>query len=150
LKFFGTGAVLGIATMAATISVTPMLFTEVASSTTFRSLLGTLLLLSALKLLFEASFFGHLLDKQQGDLKRTALLMMGELRQLTTFRFIAGALGGIASPGALLLSKAQAGTAGAVSFSLLSLLLLLLGELLERLLFFMAVSAPRMPGSIGK
>ena len=83
-----------------------------------------------------------------GDLKRTALLLYGELRTLTQFRFLCGVLGGILLPLALLtgLSPSLAGQAFAGSF--LGLICLLAGEIIERMTFFSALSAPRMPGGL--
>ena len=107
-----------------------------------------LALITLIKLAGEASVFFHLRDRQQGDLKRTALLLSGDLRKMTQFRFLLGALGGVFLPLALLtgLSSANAGQALAGSF--LGLLCLLAGEMIERMTFFAALSAPRMPGGL--
>jgi Fe-S-cluster-containing dehydrogenase component/DMSO reductase anchor subunit len=107
-----------------------------------------LALITLIKLGGEASIFFHLRDRQQGDLKRTALLLYGELRTLTQFRLLFGVLGGILLPLALLtgLSPSLAGQAFAGSF--LGLICLLAGEIIERMTFFSALSAPRMPGGL--
>jgi len=107
-----------------------------------------LALITLIKLGGEASIFFHLRDRQQGDLKRTALLLCGDLRTLTQFRFLLGVLGGILFPLALLtgLSSSLAGQVLAGSF--LGLTCLLAGEIIERMTFFSALSAPRMPGGL--
>jgi hypothetical protein len=104
------------------------------------------------KLLFEGLVFTHLAQKRHTPLKRTALLMTGELSLTTLKRFFLGAVGGIVAPGLLLAEDAVAGPDGfnplyIGGVVMLSLASLLIGELLERYLFFTAVVAPKMPGS---
>ena len=112
-------------------------------------LLGQGLLLSiAAKLLFEASLFLHLLDHRSSPMKRSALLMAGVLSNVTLVRFASALLGGLVMP-LMLLSESgsqflQSGTG--IVMTLLLFVGCLCGELLERYLFFAAVSAPRMPG----
>ena len=99
------------------------------------------------KLAFEASIFRYLLRRQNSPLKRSALLMSGELSNITLARFACGILGGLLMPAFLLNHQSQ-------PLHTLSLLIIvtflfvanLAGELLERYLFFSAVAAPRMPG----
>lgn len=150
VKFFGTAASLGFATMAATTCLTAQLFPQADLSGGFRTLVTWFALASLAKLLFEASMFRHLFDKQQGDLKRTALLMTRNLRDVTSWRFLLGAVGGVLLPGLLFLTGATPGATSSLVVCCLALLLTLSGEFLERTLFFTAVSAPRMPGSVGK
>ena len=88
-------------------------------------------------------------------MKRTAKLMRGELGKLTFFRFLFGAVGGIALP--MLFSvfvdphapRIEIGGA-ALLIATVGTLCLVLGELAERSLFFMAAASPKMPGAIGK
>jgi formate dehydrogenase iron-sulfur subunit len=150
LKFFGTAAVLGLSTMSATTSVTARITGSQDLGATFRVLLAWFVGISAAKLIYEAGMFRHLLDKQQGDLKRTALLMTRDLKEVTIWRFILGAIGGIILPGLVLLVESPPASTAAIAITCLSTLFMLGGELLERTLFFTAVSAPRMPGAIGK
>jgi formate dehydrogenase iron-sulfur subunit len=107
-----------------------------------------LALLTLVKLAGEASVFCHLRDHQQGDLKRTALLLWGDLRTLTQLRFVLGMVGGVLLPLALLTQLSPSSLVQGLVGSLLSLLCLLSGELLERMTFFAALSAPRMPGGL--
>jgi DMSO reductase anchor subunit len=150
LKFFGTAGILGLSTMTATTSVTARITGSQDLGGTFRVLLAWLLGVSAAKLIYELGMFRHLLDKQQGDLKRTALLMTRDLKEVTIWRFILGTIGGIILPGLILLSLSPPASTAAIAITCLSTLFMLGGELLERTLFFTAVSAPRMPGAIGK
>ncbi len=150
LKFLGTAAMLGLAAMILTTAITARFTPDYDLTAGFRLLLTWLLGFSVAKLAYEAGIFIHLFDKQQGDLKRTALLMKGELRETTGWRFAAGTLGGVALPGVLLLATPNPATGGALLLVSLSFVLLVAGELLERVLFFTAVSAPRMPGAVGK
>ena len=107
-----------------------------------------LLLLTLIKLGGEASVFLHLGDAQQGDLKRSALLLWGDLRYLTQARFLLGAFGGLFLPLMLLTTLTPSSQGQAFVGSLLSLICLLIGETLERMTFFTALSAPRMPGGL--
>jgi len=150
LKFFGTAAILGVGTMAATTSATAFVIGAQDLSATMSHLCTWFIALVVLKLLYEAGMFRHLLDKQQGDLKRTALLMTRDLKEVTRWRFILGFVGGVGLPSLILLSKSTADSVGALVLCTVALGLTMLGELLERTLFFTAVSAPRMPGAIGK
>ncbi len=150
LKFIGSAAVLGLGTMAATSALASFVASSPAQVGILRQLLMWMAGLSAAKMAYEASMFFHLLDKQQGDMKRTALLMKTELSDLTTLRFVAGVLGGIVLPLLLLLVGPAHDSIGTLIATLAALALSTSGELLERILFFAAVSAPRMPGSVGK
>ena len=104
--------------------------------------------LTLLKLAGEASVLLHLRDHQQGDLKRTALLLWGDLRPLTVWRFFLGGLGGGLLPLALLTNLEPDSQWAALVGSLISFLALLGAEFIERVTFFSALSAPRMPGSL--
>lgn len=105
--------------------------------------------ITALKLLHEAVIFRHLRDADYTPLKRTAVLMSDHLHQATLARFAVGAIGGIALPAVL---AAKPGGESDVIFTCLALgavfALTLIGELLERYLFFAAVVAPKMPGTV--
>lgn len=151
LKFFGTAVVLGIATLTAAASLAGLLTGERALSVAGQELQAWLIASAALKLAYEASLFLHLWDKQQGDLKRSAMLMSGPLRRLTQARFVLGGLGGLLLPLlARTLEAHQAPLSLLLGLSVASLFALLGGELCERTLFFQAMSAPRMPGGVGK
>ena len=101
-----------------------------------------------LKLAGEASALLHLRDKQQNDLKRSALLLVGELLPITRARFALGLVGGVACPALIAVVAAHGVSTGVVVCGVLALLLTVAGELLERLTFFSAMSAPKMPGGL--
>ncbi len=108
-----------------------------------------LLCVGAAKLLFDLSLFRHLADRRTTSLKRSALLMIGPLSNVSLARFAAGALGGVVMP--LLLLSSQSDEFARSSLLILVTLLFtacLAGELLERYLFFAAASPPRMPGGL--
>ena len=77
----------------------------------FRELGLTLALASAIKLGFELSILRHVHDRHHSVLKRSALLMVRDLRRVTLARFICGALGGVVLPalGVLLIAPRAAG-----------------------------------------
>ncbi|MGH7127368.1 MAG: dimethyl sulfoxide reductase anchor subunit family protein, partial [Planctomycetaceae bacterium] len=103
--------------------------------------------LAACKLAFESLVVRHLRDRQHTALKRTALLMTGELSRVTFARFGLGLIGGALLPVLLL-------TADAAEFSFQAAVVVaafaavFAGELLERYLFFTAVVRRKMPGSL--
>jgi formate dehydrogenase iron-sulfur subunit len=152
-RFFATTLLLGL-------SLTLLVFAGAATAGEpvpgyiLAGLYGALVAVAVFKLLHEASIFSHLRTNQVSDLKRTAMLMRGELAKLTFFRFLLGVVGGIALP--LLFSvfvdprapRIEIGGAALVIASL-STVCLVLGEFAERSLFFMAAASPKMPGAIG-
>ena len=108
---------------------------------------------SSAKLLFEASLFRHLAVRSTTSLKRTARLMTGALASVTMARFAAGLLGGLAMPALLLLSRVPTSPEHGQDLVFVVLVGMLFaaclaGELLERYLFFAAVAAPKMPGTM--
>jgi formate dehydrogenase iron-sulfur subunit len=107
-----------------------------------------LMLCVGVELAFELSIFLHLRDKQHSELKRSALLLAGELRKHGELRLIAAGAGGLLLPLAVIGSVGAAVNVSTLVYALLSLALLTAGELIERTLFFTAVSAPRMPGAV--
>jgi formate dehydrogenase iron-sulfur subunit len=129
-KFFLTAAVLGLATTIVT--------TYAAGLTPARMLSELVIVASAIKATGEATLFMHLRDRRQTALKRTALLSANDLRVWTVCRFAAIAVGGLLLPFA----------GGSLGIAIASLVLLVVGELLERTLFFAASSSQGMPGGV--
>jgi formate dehydrogenase iron-sulfur subunit len=148
-KFFGTSAVLGLATTHALIEVGQALAAgpPATDGPLIRWLLFGLMATSAVKLLTEGSLLRHLRDRQHTVRKRVARLMVGDLRRATLARFVCGAIGGLLLPG---MAIAQGDTRlGAHALSaVVGLGFLLVGEMLERRLFFQAAPASRMPGAL--
>lgn len=152
-KFVLTAAVLGIASTLVVIFVLNLTVNSAATNLLLAQagplLSKALIAASAIKLTFEASIFRYLLRRQNSPLKRSALLMSGELSSVTLARFACGLLGGILMP--LFLLNHQTQPVQNLTLSLIVIILFiacLAGELLERYLFFSAVAAPRMPGVI--
>lgn len=150
IKFFATTWVLGLGLSLLVFTIASAL--GVASdAATLSSMLGALALGMTFKLVVEASVFSHLRHKQHTDLKRTALLLRGELGRLSWARFALGIGGGLVMPLLMVIDMGSGTTGGyaPVVLSGLGLLALVAGELIERSLFFMAVAHPRMPGAVG-
>ena len=150
-KFALTSAVLGLATiLSGTFAVAVLSGGPLSAELIVFGRKGAqgLAALTLLKLAGEASILFHLRDHQQGDLKRTALLLWGDLRPLTLWRFFLGGLGGVLLPLALLTNLAPDGLWAALCGSLVGLPALLAAEMIERTTFFSALSAPRMPGGM--
>ncbi|MDB5386722.1 MAG: putative anaerobic reductase component [Planctomycetaceae bacterium] len=117
-----------------------------------RVLCGCLVLLGGIKMLFEASVFRHLLARQLTPLKRTAMLMQGDLARVTLQRFFCGLAGCVVLPAILLVmsrtdSQQSVSPRFVVAATVCSLGFAFLGEVLERYLFFTSVIAPKMPGT---
>lgn len=104
---------------------------------------------SVIKLLWELGIFSHLRSRRLTDLKRSALLLKGDLKNALSLRVLIGALGGVLMPLLLVatLDAPAPDTTSLLVVATLAWLLLLGGEIVERILFFQAVSAPKMPGA---
>jgi DMSO reductase anchor subunit len=143
-KFLATAVILGLATTIVTFRASSAGLSDPPSVERFVGLLSRLLVAaSVLKLLTEVAFLRHVRDRRHDDAKRSALLMTRDLRSYTIARFVALVVGG-----AILPLCHVAASAGALGLAVASLALLVLGELLERKLFFAAVAPPGMPGGV--
>jgi DMSO reductase anchor subunit len=100
------------------------------------------------KILGEAALFRHLRDRPLTELRRTALLLWGDLHGWLVVRLAAGVSGGVLLPLILWASWTQPDPSlpASIGLSLAMVVLVLVGELAERWTFFTAVSSPRMPG----
>jgi Fe-S-cluster-containing dehydrogenase component/DMSO reductase anchor subunit len=148
-KFFGTTILLGAAVILFVTTLQGLLYPAVAANGTYQQLTAFLskwlITVSALKLAMEVSVFRHLLQKHSASMKETALLLSGELAEISTARFLAGAIGGVLLPMAFLVQRPAPGIA-TLGVTIWMMLFVILGELLERYLFFTAVVPERMPG----
>jgi formate dehydrogenase iron-sulfur subunit len=151
IRFFGSTIILGSATVLFLTTMQAWLSRSVAAHGAYFELTHwlsrILVIATVLKLVFEARVLRHVLERDWSPEKRTALLLTGELRELSTARLLAGLIGGLFMPLALLLRHPAPGLA-TLGVTLWLLLFVVASELLERHLFFAAVSAPKMPGGI--
>jgi Fe-S-cluster-containing dehydrogenase component/DMSO reductase anchor subunit len=154
-KFLLTCLILGIPT-ALLVSLTAAALTDSLTSSIVmtqygRDLCWALMALVTTKLLLEVSLLAHLRRRQHTPLKRSAMLMTGELSMTTLRRFFFGIVGGVVLPAVLLAESAiSAGSYEPLFIGMVTLLALGLstvGELHERYLFFAASVAPKMPGN---
>jgi formate dehydrogenase iron-sulfur subunit len=131
-KFFGTAALLGLATTIVTATLAGMHYVP--------RLAQLVAVASAIKLLGELAVLLHLRDRRHTELKRSAILLTRDLRHWTFARFVALGAGGIV---------AAANTSQpSLGLGATCLVLLVIGELLERTLFFAASAAPGMPKGV--
>jgi len=115
-----------------------------------RPLFMVLAVATMMKLVFEALVLRHLRDASPTPMKRTAILLAGELHQPAFVRFLCGGIGGVAIPLLLLNSAEHSFSTLALLIALLLIIgLTLIGELAERYLYFTSVVRPKMPGGIG-
>jgi Fe-S-cluster-containing dehydrogenase component/DMSO reductase anchor subunit len=148
VKFMGTTLILGLATALACL-VTPIVGTSEMMAGATRlvpSVAGTLMVVSAAKLLFEAK------DWRRRDgydpLERTARLLRGLLKRSLGLRRFLGFAGGLVLPALAVVGTVFNDRGVVTSSALLALGASLGGELVERSLFFRAVTRPKMPGGL--
>ena len=146
-RFFASAAVLGLAT-----TILCLAAFGGGNETTRHAVVGLAPLLAfatAAKLCWEVAIFSHLADKALGPLRRTALLLKGDLRNELGLRLALGLAGGCLAPLVLAgFQKDQALGAGGVVIAALGFVTLIVAEVIERALFFRASSPARMPGSL--
>jgi Fe-S-cluster-containing dehydrogenase component/DMSO reductase anchor subunit len=171
LKFLGTTALLGTVAILFVTTWQALLFPAIASHGAYRQLtvwLATALAaITAVKLGVEAGILRHLLEPRASSgapalagsspdllnprassLRRTALLLTGELAEITIVRVLLGLIGGVLLPVAFLVRNPAPGAA-TLGITVWMLVFSALGELLERYLFFVAAVPAKMPGGIG-
>ena len=157
-RFLLTTGVLGLSTTLAVSIIHPAINAggqDVAlGAIAYRPLCAGLLVSALAKLLIEAGLLTHLKDRRYTSLRRSAALMAGPLVGVTLKRFIFGTMGGVVVPlfvmfSALVTTGGEPDLAFLAVLGLLAVVMTLIGELMERYLFFVAVVAPKMPGGVG-
>jgi Fe-S-cluster-containing dehydrogenase component/DMSO reductase anchor subunit len=154
IRFLLTAIVLGLSTSLVTTAMGAVFSSGAggaAAASGFADIVFPGLIVAvACKLAFEASLFVHLRSKQQTPMKRSALLMTGDLATAAKWRFALGVFGGILLPAVWIWQVRENASTSNFSNVLIAgqFAFLLGGELLERYLFFTAVVAPRMPGGL--
>jgi Fe-S-cluster-containing dehydrogenase component/DMSO reductase anchor subunit len=150
-KFISTALVCGLATVLCTsiaFSSTAGVGGRSALAGAVRPIVGALACAMTVKLAAEAAVFRHLLRAPTSDLKRTAMLLSGDLGRWTWCRFISGALGGIVLPLVTLKLMAAVNPTPVIVVAAAALVSVVAGELIERSQFFRALASPRMPGDV--
>jgi Fe-S-cluster-containing dehydrogenase component/DMSO reductase anchor subunit len=147
-RFYATAAVLGLAvTLVSLLAFGCGPGGQVCVGTTLAAHL--LAVASGAKLAWETSILLHLGDKQLGSLRRTALLLLGDLRREAGARLALGLAGGVFAPLVVAHLAADGDVpSAALVVAILGCASLVASELLERALFFRAASPPRMPGGV--
>jgi formate dehydrogenase iron-sulfur subunit len=128
--FFGTMALLGLSA-------------ALIANSSSGALSAILVVAVVAKLAVEVSVLRHVRDRDLTSLKKTALLVTGLFQPIAFVRLACLMAGGIGLP---LLLKTGAFAFAPVVIGSCAFALLIAGELLERLLFFRVVDAPKMPG----
>jgi formate dehydrogenase iron-sulfur subunit len=132
ISFFGTTLALGCSAWLALYSVNAFV-------------LSALLLTVALKLAREVSVLRHVTDGELTSLKKSALLITGHFQHAAFIRMLCAVIGGIGLP---LLLQIGAFASGQTVLAWIAFAVLLAGGILERMLFFRCVDAPKMPGGL--
>ena len=156
VKFFLTAALLGLPTVLlislGAAAASDELSVRGIMANYGQWLCGWLLVIGLAKLGFESLVFVHLQKRQHAPLKRTALLLTTELSMTTFKRYFFGFVGIVALP-CLLMSESVVRSENGFHTLFIALavglmfVVLLIGEMTERYLFFRAVVAPKMPGT---
>src|SRR5690606_13045483 len=110
------------------------------------ALIAALPILLAAKLRCEATVHRHLDDQEPNPLQKAALLLRGDLKVPHQLRFNAGMVGGMLLPILWLFRGVGASAGWDLGLALAVAGLVVVGEILERYLFFTACVPPRMPG----
>jgi len=150
IKFLATSIILGFATIFLTSTVLGLVNPGI-SATYVSQYLGNIFckvicITIAMKLLLEACIFLAHNKSGLSFFKKTAMLMGGPLKSYTLWRFACGIVGGILIPLMFLSMSQEVSLRTSLVFSLLIFGITLVGELLERYLFFRAVVPLKMPG----
>ncbi len=144
-KFFGTTLLLGVA---ATLALKGILPPVPGAGLVVP---GALVIIAALaKLAFEYRIFREYVDEDTirlTPLNKTARLLAGRLGLAARSRVACGLLGGCLLPAVLLFGSAS-GVMHSGAPAVAALVLSVVGELLERYLFFTAVAPAKMPGAM--
>ncbi len=154
IKFLMSMIILGLSSTLVTLSFMNYLKSESMNDSLFNwmnLLVITLSISTTFKLMYEASIFFHLKSQRNSPYKRAANLMVGDISNITKIRFVSGLIGGIFFPLLLLESSVRIQSESGITpliVSVLALSLCLVGELLERYIYFVAVSPAGMPGGI--
>jgi formate dehydrogenase iron-sulfur subunit len=146
MRFFGTTAVLGVAAL--WLSAIGAVHAGDAPAIVVKQVCGVLALTTFAKLLFELSVLRHLSDRRQTELRRTATLLSTTLVSSLRARVAFAVFGGAIFPALSLGAVSANNFSSAFLLAAAGVAALLAGELLERLTFFSACSAPRMPGGL--
>jgi DMSO reductase anchor subunit len=137
-KFFGTVLLLGTAT-------------AFAISTPGKApFAAALAILTVTKLAIEHNSLKYLVDAEtpeQTPLNKTARLLAGELNSVLRMRIAFGVIGGVIFP-IIALSNIASGSTINPFFTATVLALCVVGEFIERYLFFTAVVTQKMPGGL--
>jgi formate dehydrogenase iron-sulfur subunit len=156
VKFLLSCLVLGIPLVLLIHVASSAWFSEPVSITTLNELCNgmcvCLIVAATAKLLAEAVIFAWLGTSTFTPLRRTAILLTGDLSRVTQLRFVVGVVGGIVLPMLILTDFSAASESpyyltSIIVLASLTWLFNLAGETIERYLFFAAVVAPKMPGA---
>jgi Fe-S-cluster-containing dehydrogenase component/DMSO reductase anchor subunit len=146
MRFFGSTLVLGLCAL--WLSAIGAISGGAARLGAAHDVCGALAATVAIKVLFELSVLLHLRDRRQTELRRTATLLRTSLARLLRARLLLAAIGGGVLPFVSVGQLADRSFAAATVCAVVGTLALVLGEVLERVTFFSACAAPRMPGGI--
>lgn len=154
MRFGLTTVLLGIATTWLTLwlagTVLPAEKVTQLLAESARPLAIAVLAATVAKLAYDAMLLSHLATYRNSPLKRSARLVVGVLRPYAFARVAAATLGGIIVPVVFL---GEPSPPSSLTWTgMLGVLLMwsgcVIGELMERYLFFAAVSSARMPGGV--
>lgn len=145
-RFFGTAAVLGIASTITTSTTIAYATGTRALGNVADAMMPWLIATTLAKLALDLSVLVHLRDRTRTELRRTAELLRGPLSFVLLGRVALALVGSLLVPALFVQDGVR--TSAAVVGSVTSLVALTAGEMLERSLFFRAQRGARMPGGL--
>jgi Fe-S-cluster-containing dehydrogenase component/DMSO reductase anchor subunit len=149
VKFAGTAVVLGLATAIATMAITgpgrPDMPRAMARYSFWVLAIG-LIAATFAKLGFEAWIVRGFARSERMTLRKTAILLSGELRRAARSRQFLGLTGGVILPVFAIAASAWGSPGTTAAVAILALAASIGAEITERYLFFTAVVRPKMPG----
>lgn len=147
-RFVLTAALLGLSTTSVSLLISGFFEDNFdGARAAAASLAPALVIVTLIKLASDLEILAHLRERGLGELKRSAMLLIGELRPVFALRVALGIAGALLAW--LAARTPQLQPAALFTLWLFSFGCLLASELFERSLFFRAASAPKMPGAIG-
>jgi DMSO reductase anchor subunit len=151
-RFLGTSVWLGISATLFAAMVATAFRSDISMNAVMTELLDQLgrplLACAGIKLAYEALDFLHIFDRHQTALKRMSRLLTRELGGLAIARFALGILGGIILPWSLMVETDRTSLVKWFATVTTMFAMSVVGELLERTLFFMTAVTARMPGAV--
>jgi DMSO reductase anchor subunit len=150
VKFAGTASILGLALVQLALASRTGRSDAAPASWLLIGVALALAAISSAKLWFEEQLRHQFARSELAGLRGTVRLLAGPLAQPAAWRRCLGVVGGVVLPGVTVGVVGWPGQGAAAVAAGLALLVLVLGETVERYLFFASAVRPGMPGGLAR